>query len=86
MEPIKSSFAVYVITRPCRSLHDNLCGLLFLAHLRGLNVTLSNSGCAAAIKHLAVHRSAYSFDPLLQIDVKVSKGRGHKEPFSTESK
>lgn len=42
-----------------------------------VNVTLSKCGCATGIKQLALPRSAYSFDPSLQIDLKVDKGRGH---------
>lgn len=49
-------------------------------------MTLSKCGCATGIKQLALHRSAHSFDPLLQIDLKVDKGRGHEEPFCTENK
>lgn len=62
------------------SLHDNLC----CPHPQ----LFSGGGCDfvkvhMCIKQLALHRSAYRFDPFLQIDLKVD---GHDEPFCTENK
>lgn len=61
------------------------CVVHFLGSSQGVNVTLSKCGCAAGIKQLDLRGSAYSFDRLLQIDIKVDKGCDHEDPFCTEN-
>lgn len=81
--------ALHIIMNPCYvvcSVYMITCVVHSLGSFQEVNVTLSKCGCATGIKQLALHGSAYSFDPLLPLDIKVKKGCGHEDPFSTENK
>ena len=79
--------ALHIIINGCwSSVYIVTCVVHFLGSSRGVSVTLSDCGCASGIKQLAVLRSAYSFDPGVQIHLKVDKCHGQEEPFCTENK